>query len=153
MSEVLFYHLERASLEQVLPGLLEKTLERGWRAVVRAGSRERAERLDAHLWTYRDESFLPHAASGDGANQPIWITDGEDAPNDPQILFLVDHASTDAKADPAAIGGLERCVMIFDGRDDEAVADARAFWTAAKDAGHDATYWKQSPQGRWEQQG
>lgn len=149
MTEVLFYHLERASLEQVLPGLLEKTLERGWRAVVRASSRERVDALDGYLWTYREESFLPHAAGGDGAGQPVWLTDGEDMPNAPQIMFLTDGA----KADASALGGLERCVMIFDGRDDEAVAEARTFWTAAKAAGHDATYWKQSQQGRWEKQG
>ena len=149
MTEVLFYHLERASLEDVLPGLLEKTLERGWRAVVRAGSPERIERLDGRLWTYRDDSFLPHAAGGDGEGQPIWLTDTDETPNDPQILFLVDGAG----ADPAALGDLERCVMIFDGRDDETVGDARKFWTAAKEAGCDATYWKQSPQGRWEKQG
>ena len=131
------------------PGCWKKTLERGWRAVVRARSRERAERIDAQLWTYRDESFLPHSASGDGAGEPIWITDGDDAPNDPQILFLIDGAAAEA----GALGRLERCVMIFDGRDDEAVADARKFWTAAKDAGFDATYWKQSAEGRWEKQG
>lgn len=148
MTEVLFYHLERASLDGVLPGLLEKTLERRWRAVVRVGSPERAERIDTHLWTYRDESFLPHGRSGDGAAEPIWITDGDDAPNDPQILFLVDGAS----ADPGALTGLERCVMIFDGRDDEAVADARNFWSRVKDAGCEATYWKQSAEGRWKKQ-
>ena len=149
MTEVLFYHLERASLDGVLPGLLEKTLERGWRAVVRAGSRARVEALDAHLWTYRDESFLPHAAGGDGARQPVWLTDGDDAPNDPQILFLVDGA----EAALEAIGSLERCVMIFDGKDEDALARARGFWKAAAGAGHEATYWRQSPGGRWEKQG
>jgi DNA polymerase-3 subunit chi len=149
MTEVLFYHLEQASLESVLPGLLEKTLERGWRAVVRAGSRERIEALDSHLWTYRDESFLPHGASGDGALQKVWLTDGEDTPNDPQILFLVDGAQTS----PESIKTLERCVMIFDGNDDEAVGAARGFWKAASAAGHEATYWKQSETGRWEKQG
>ncbi|MFQ5562594.1 MAG: DNA polymerase III subunit chi [Parvularculaceae bacterium] len=148
MTEVLFYHLERARLEGVLPGFLEKTLERGWKAVVRAGSRERVETLDGHLWTYRDESFLPHAADGDGAHQPVWLTDGEALPNDPQILFLVDGA----EADPQSIGALERCVMIFDGRDEDAVGRARAFWKAASAAGHDATYWRQSSSGRWEKQ-
>ena len=149
MTEVLFYHLERASLEDVLPGLLEKTLERGWRAVVRAGSPERIERIDALLWTYRDESFLPHGAGGDGTNQPVWLTDTDETPNDPQILFLVDGAG----AEPASLGHLERCVMIFDGRDDNAVTEARKFWTGVRDAGCDATYWKQSPEGRWEKQG
>lgn len=149
MTEILFYHLERASLDGVLPGLLEKTLQRGWRAVVRAGSRERVEALDGHLWTYRDEAFLPHAAGGDGARQPVWLTAGNDAPNDPQILFLVDGA----EAALEAIDSLERCVMIFDGNDEDALARARAFWKAAAGAGHDATYWRQSPEGRWEKQG
>jgi len=149
MTDVLFYHLERARLEDVLPGLLEKTLERDWRAVVRAGSKERTEALDAHLWTYRDDSFLPHGATaGEGERQPVWLTDGEAMPNAPQILFLVDGA----KADPAAIGELERCVMIFDGRDDDAVGEARSFWKDVKAAGCDATYWKQSQEGRWEKQ-
>ncbi|MEO1242448.1 MAG: DNA polymerase III subunit chi [Pseudomonadota bacterium] len=148
MTEILFYHLERATLEGVLPGLLEKTLERGWRAVVRAGSRERVEALDAHLWTYRDESFLPHGAGVEDENQPVWITDGETLPNNPQLLFLVDGAD----ADPAAIGGLERCAMIFDGGNDDAVRKARDFWKATAAAGHDVTYWKQSSAGRWEKQ-
>ncbi|MHA7871649.1 MAG: DNA polymerase III subunit chi [Hyphococcus sp.] len=148
MTEVLFYHLERATLEGVLPGLLEKSLERGWRAVVRAGSRERVEALDSLLWTYRDESFLPHAAGGDGASQPVWLTDSDDLPNDPRILFLVDGAA----ADPGMLGDLERCVMIFDGRDEASLQQARAFWKQASKAGYDVTYWKQSQAGRWEKQ-
>jgi len=152
MTEIFFYHLERARLEGVLPELLEKTLVKGWKAVVRAGSRERVEALDGHLWSYRDESFLPHGAGvGDdkaSERQPVWLTDDEDTPNGADVLFLVDGATQ-------IVDGLEkfvRCVTIFDGGDETAVADARIFWKAAKDVGHDVTYWKQSAQGRWEKQ-
>jgi len=152
MTEILFYHLVRARLETVLPDLLEKTLVKGWKAVVRAGSRDRVEALDTHLWTYRDETFLPHGAGAPddamSARQTIWLTEGDATPNDADIVFLVDGAAQ-------AVDGLERfvrCVTIFDGQDDAAVADARTFWTAAKDAGHDVTYWKQSESGRWEKQ-
>lgn len=149
MTEVLFYHLERASLENVLPGLLEKTLERGWKAVVRCGSREAVARLDEILWTYNDESFLPHSADlANAAGQPVWLTDTTDIPNGADLLFLVDNASADAKA----LGAFTRCVSIFDGGDEGSVAAARAFWKDVKAEGHDATYWKQSPQGRWEKQ-
>src|SRR5690349_11599483 len=34
MTDILFYHLERQPLDRVLPQLLERTLERGWRAVI-----------------------------------------------------------------------------------------------------------------------
>lgn len=147
MTEVLFYHLERASLDSVLPGLLEKSLERGWKAVVRIGAPDLVAAIDEHLWTYRDDAFLPHGASGDGALQPIWLTAGEDIPNAADILFLVEGASASA----GAIGALKRCVAIFDGADEQAVARARSFWKDVKSAGFDATYWKQSPTtGRWE---
>lgn len=150
MTDLLFYHLERASLESVLPGLLEKTLERGWKAVVRCGSTEGVARLDDVLWTYDDGSFLPHSAdAARAADQPVFLTTADDVPNGAQVLFLVDGAA----ADPRSLAAFVRCVMIFDGGDEAAVARARDFWKVAKAEGHDATYWKQSPQGRWEKQG
>ena len=147
MTEVWFYHLERARLEHVLPGLLEKTLARGKRALVKAGSPERLEALDARLWTYRDDSFLPHGRDRARAeDEPVFLTTGEDNPNAAEFLFLVDGAETEDLA------AFERCLMIFDGRDDEAAAQARAFWRRAKEAGHAIAYWRQSPQGKWEKQ-
>lgn len=149
MTEILFYHLERARLESVLPGLLEKTLERGWKAVVRCGSVDEVKRLDDALWTYHDESFLPHSADPvRGGEQPVFLTAGGDVPNGADLLFLVDNA----RADAGELSRFIRCVTIFDGGDEKAVAAARCFWTEAKTAGHDATYWKQSRDGRWEKQ-
>jgi DNA polymerase-3 subunit chi len=151
MTEALFYHLETASLESVLPDLLEKTLQRGWKAVVRAGNRARIDALDEHLWTWRDDSFLPHAAGGDAelaARQPVWLTDGADVPNNANVLFAVDRAAISVDE----LSRFERCVVIFDGADAQAVAEARAFWKSAAAAGAEATYWKQSVSGRWEKQ-
>lgn len=146
MSELLFYHLERSSLEAVLPQLLEKTLERGWKAVVRASSPERVKSLDAHLWTYRDDAFLPHGAGDEGHEeaQPVLITTGNENPADANVLFAVDGA------DIEGVETYQRCVLMFDGNDPDAVAAARIHWKAVKDAGHDATYWQQSEAGRWE---
>jgi len=146
MSELLFYHLERSSLEAVLPQLLEKTLERDWKAVVRASSPERVKSLDAHLWTYRDDAFLPHGAGGEGHEeaQPVLITTGTENPADANVLFAVDGADIDG------VDTYQRCVLMFDGNDPDAVAAARVHWKAVKDAGHDATYWQQSEAGRWE---
>ena len=95
--EVWFYHLERASLEQVLPELLEKTLARGWRALVRTGDAEQRARLDAWLWTFRDESFLPHGIAGEATadRQPILLTGGEENVNGAQALFVLDEAPAD----------------------------------------------------------
>ena len=143
--DVLFYHLERAPVEAVLPQLLEKTLERGWRAVVQSGSQELLEALDEALWTYRADSFLPHGTVKDGHSnaQPVFLTTGNDTPNGAVIRFLVD------RADPAAYAGYIRMVFLFDGTDSEALSQARAQWKAAKAAGCAATYWQQSEEGRW----
>lgn len=148
-AEVLFYHLERTSLERVLPPLLERTLERGWRAVVQSGSAERLEALDLALWTYSDASFLPHGTARDGnpARQPIYLTTGEETPNEAGIRFLVDGAEM------AEFTGFMRIVCIFDGNDPEATGKARSQWQAAKAAGCAVTYWRQSEGGRWEKQG
>jgi DNA polymerase III subunit chi len=154
MSEILFYHLERRSLDDVLPGLIEKTLERGWRALIRTDSAERADAVDTLLWTYDDQSFLPHAQLGDGdpARQPVLVTVEEGNPNAANVLFLVGGAATPAW-DSVAAKELTRIVLMFDGRDPAAVETARAAWKEAKAAGHDVTYWKESPTGKWEKQG
>lgn len=145
-TEVLFYHLERTPLERVLPELLEKTLERGWRAVVQISSRERLEALDAALWTYREESFLPHGMADDDATgaQPIILTTGTDTPNGATIRFFVDGSDTED------LTLFERAVYLFDGRDEAAVAQARKQWSRAREAGHDVSYWQQNAQGKWE---
>lgn len=153
MTDVWFYHLQRETLENALPPLLQKTLERNWRAVVRAGGQERVDALDAHLWTFRDDAVLPHGRAADGfaARQPIYLTAGTELPNGPHALFLVDGAAPGDWTAPD-LTLLERIVLIFDGRDEIALAEARRQWTAAKAAGHPATYWKQSAAGRWEKQ-
>jgi DNA polymerase-3 subunit chi len=153
MPEVLFYHLDRHSLEEVLPSLLEKTRDRKWNANVRVGSAERMEALDNHLWTYSEQAFLAHgtAAEGNAARQPIFLTTEDDDPNNAEVLFLVDGAMVDDWGS-AAQKKFERIVLLFDGHQNEMLSAARAAWKEAKEAGHDVTYWKESPGGKWEKQ-
>ncbi|GAA0543004.1 DNA polymerase-3 subunit chi [Rhizomicrobium palustre] len=152
MAETLFYHLERRSLEDVLPGLVEKSLERGWKVLIKCESADRADALDTLLWTFND-GFLPHAQLGDGtaSRQPVLITVEEGNPNAAAILFLTGGAVPPDWCGAMA-SELTRIVLLFDGRDEEALAGARAAWKAAKAGGHEVTYWKESPSGRWEKQ-
>jgi DNA polymerase-3 subunit chi len=148
MSSLWFYQLERSSLEQALPPLLEKCLQRGWRAVVRGTLQERLDQLDQAIWTWRDESFLPHGLDGRDAaeKQPIWLTREKSVANGAQALFLIDGA------EPSDIGAFERASILFDGREEAAVVHARLFWKQAKEAGVEVAYWKESAGGRWEKQ-
>lgn len=144
--EVMFYHLQRQSLDDVLPGLLEKTLARGWRAVVQAATRERLDALDLLLWTYRDDSFLPHgtAREGNAEHQPIYLTLDDATPNGAGVRFLIETA------EPADFSSHARFVFLFDGNDEAQLAHARAQWQAAKAAGCKVSYWRQGENGKWE---
>jgi DNA polymerase-3 subunit chi len=147
MTEMLFYHLQRQPLERVLPTLLEKSLERGWRAIVQMASDERVDALDAQLWTFRENSFLPHGTyrESEAALQPILLTVHDDNPNGAHIRFLIDGAPV-----PQDAASYQRIMLLFDGEDDEAVAAARTRWSEAKQQGFDVTYWQCDENGRWE---
>jgi len=147
MTEVLFYHLQNMTLESVLPPLLEKSLERGWRVVVQSTSRERADALDGHLWTYRVDSFLPHAiwSAGDAQDQPIVLAIEDINPNGAKVRFLIDNAVLPTDSDR-----YERMVVVFDGEDDDALAAARSAWTDCKARGFEVTYWQTDERGRWQ---
>lgn len=144
-TEIWFYHLEQSSLEQVLPVLLEKSVARGWRSIVRASEASRLDALDQHLWTYRPDSFLAHGKEGDAHadKQPVWLTTRDENPNGAQVLFIVDEA------DLGQTTGFERRLVLFDGRDEAALARAREQWKKMKADGADVSYWRQNEEGAW----
>lgn len=146
--EVWFYHLERSALETALPILLEKTLAKGWRALVRASAQDRVDHLDGHLWTWRDDSFLPHGVEGEplAPREPVLLTTALDNTNQAQALFLIDGAPA------GSLDNFERCIILFDGRHAEALADARVRWKAFKADGHGVSYWRENDGGGWEKQ-
>ncbi|EKF20323.1 DNA polymerase III subunit chi [Nitratireductor pacificus] len=144
--DVLFYHLTESTLEEALPPLVEKSLERGWKVAVQTGSRERCEALDAWLWTWREDSFLAHGTDREphAALQPVLLTDASSNANGAEIRFLVDNAV------PDGLDGYERAVFLFDGHDAAQLEAARGHWKTMKAAGHAVTYWQQGPDRRWQ---
>lgn len=149
MSEVLFYHLTESTLYDALPPLVERSLARGWKVVVQAASEERRDALDAHFWTFRDDSFLAHGTDHDPhpAEQPVILTTGQGNPNEAAVRFVVDGAA------PPPPDGYERLVLMFDGHDQQQVETAREHWKAFKAKGAELTYWQQTPDRRWEKKG
>jgi len=146
--EVWFYHLERTALDQALPELLEKTLGRGWKALVRSSEAARIEHLDGWLWSYRDDSFLPHGPAGepDAARQPVLLSTEADNLNGAEAVFLIDGA------EPPVLDDFKRCILLFDGRDEAAVALARARWRTFKGQGLSVSYWREGAERGWEKQ-
>jgi DNA polymerase-3 subunit chi len=150
MSDVWFYHLQRASLSDTLPKLVAKARSAGWRVAVRATSEERRDALDDLLWTFEEDSFLPHVADADpdAAAAEVLIQAGDADVNAPDCVILVDDAAL-----PVDLGRYERVILIFDGNDEEATATARERWKTVKAAGGQASYWAQDEGGRWVRKG
>jgi DNA polymerase-3 subunit chi len=146
MTEILFYHLTESKLEDALPALLEKSVERGWKVVLQTSAEARRDLLDAHLWTYREDSFLPHGTdvSPLPQEQPVLITaSADERSNAATVRFMVDGA------EPPDLGDYERVVFMFDGYDQIQLEGARTEWKRLKEGGHTLTYWQQTPEGRW----
>lgn len=142
-AEIWFYHLERSSLEQVLPELLDRTLKRGWRALIKVADPHRLEDIDEGLWMWRDESFLAHGRADEAhaERQPILLTHSGENANGAHALFIVDGSELGPTEDFA------RCFIIFDGRDETALTGARERWRTLKGQGANLAYWKQTDEG------
>jgi DNA polymerase-3 subunit chi len=147
VTEIRFYHLEQRRVDQALPPLLERALEEGRRVLVRASSEEMVAALNERLWTYDDASFLPHGAAGDGdpMEQPIFLTSEQENPNAATMLVRLSGAEA-GEADDA----FDLVVLMFDGRDEAALAHARGEWRWLKDQGRTISYWRESDEGGWE---
>ncbi|MDK4739125.1 DNA polymerase III subunit chi [Rhizobium sp. CNPSo 3464] len=146
MIDVLFYHLTESKLEDALPPLIDKSVERGWQVAIQAREAARRDALDVHLWTYREDSFLPHGTDdGDMPDkQPVLLTVSPDNANNATVRFFVDGAEA------SDIENYQRVVFMFDGYDQEQLEGARAQWKKLKGEGHNLTYWQQTQDGRWE---
>ncbi|MCK8516103.1 DNA polymerase III subunit chi [Methylonatrum kenyense] len=64
--------------EAVACSLIDKAWSRGHRVLVRSRDDAQQARLDRLLWTFRQESFLPHATATSGIDAPILIAGAED---------------------------------------------------------------------------
>lgn len=151
MADIRFYHLLSQPLGQALPDLLSKALSQGHRLVIKAPDVETVKGLSAHLWVCRRDDIFPHGTSEDGpqngmpAYQPIWLTAGNENPNNAKTLILVQGA------EQADITPYSLVCEMLDGNQEDQVAAARSRYKAYKEAGHTVTYWQQKQAGGWEQ--
>lgn len=146
MAAIHFYHLTSTPLERALPKLLEKSYAGGFRTVVLA-EEARVERLNELLWTYDQDSFLPHgsARGGNAELQPILLTAA--LPTEvgaKEILFITNGVLAE---NPAPY---DRVIDMFDGGNDASLTSARARWKHYKDSGCELCYYQQTSSGNWD---
>ena len=136
-----FHDLDGAPLDLGLGRLLEAALADGRRVCVRLGQEERVAVLDQGLWTYRNDSFLPHGCEGDPAEHPVWLTAAPGNPNGADLLVVVDDASMDGR------DGYADTAYLFDRRDPAMRDIARDRFAAFRDEGSRPAYLRFGPQG------
>ncbi len=152
MVEHWFYHLEQSSLEQILPDILEKTAAKKWRALVKIGpllGEEKAElkRLDEHLWSYKNGSFLPHGRDDEplAEHHPVLLSTQCQSAGDADVVIMVGGAQMED------VSTAKRCITILNGASEEDKLIARERWKDAKQSGLTTAYWRQDDYGKWEQ--
>jgi DNA polymerase-3 subunit chi len=140
-----FYHLEGSTIEGVLPGLLEKTLAKGWRALVKL-PQDQLQEMDDHLWTFRDDSFLPHGRDDEpmGDWQPVLLSHNTEDAKGFDAVFLLGGASVEK------MESVSRAMVMINGRSETDVSRERSRWKALKDRGATLSYWQQNDRGGWE---
>lgn len=147
MGVAFFYHLTRRSLPDTLMMLLGKSLEQGWRVVVRGTDEAGLDHLDQALWLGPEDGFLPHGRAGQAheAEQPILLTTDSSLGAGVQCLMSVHGAPVSSQE----VEALARVCILFDGNDEAALQHARGQWVQMKEAGVSAQYWSEAS-GRWE---
>ncbi|WP_273756483.1 DNA polymerase III subunit chi [Bartonella sp. MM73XJBT] len=146
--DILFYHLTQSTLEDILPTLVERALARFSKVTIQCVSKEQRDAMDMRLWVYADEAFIGHGTECDQYQnlQPVFLTTGQENPNDSKIRFLIEGASC------SDIDSYQRLVVIFDGNNDEQLNLVRAQWKKYKMENHNLTYWQQNEDRGWEKQ-
>ena len=141
-----FFHLETTPLKGALPELLEKTREKGWTALVCFRDASVCKDMDDYLWTYKDDSFLPHGPDDKplAEHHPIRLTHTAKSAGGTDAVFLTDGVELDN------YDGVKRCVTLIDGRSESAVTRARGQWRKAKEGNAVLSYWQQNEHGKWE---
>ena len=146
MTEISFYQLSAFPLEKALPKLLEKVVDSGKRAVILSDTESSVAEINALLWTYQEDRFLPHGSAKDRfpEEQPLYITAGGENPA--QATILVATHGAEAKD----LTGFDRYLDMFDGNDRAQITAARVRWKKYKEQGYMMTYWQQNPRGGWD---
>lgn len=145
--EYWFYHLEASTLEDVLPGLLEKVGQRGWTALVKlgGGAQERLAELDQYLWTFRDNSFLPHGRDDEPLAdvQPVLLSSTTETASGRDCVLLIDGAEVDDMT------GVTRVIVMINGRNSEDVKRERLRWKRLSETDAALSYFQQDDRGGW----
>lgn len=134
MTQVDFYILQPGSRNnryQLACRLAEKAYQQGRRVLLCVDNDEEARHMDRLLWTYRDQSFIPHGLLGkaDPARNPVLIGNRDEAGEEHDVLINL------AREIPGYFSRFERVAECVDD-DPESRAASRDRYRIYRDRGY-----------------
>ena len=135
MTQVDFYVLPRNGSLPVVNAvgrIAEKAVSRGHHIFVSVCDEEQALSLESALWTFRAESFLPHALVGDDDKEPVSIGWSEPPLEQNDVLINTTGVILDY------FSRFTRVAEIV-APDDSSLASSRNAWRFYRDRGYSLT--------------
>jgi DNA polymerase-3 subunit chi len=137
--------------DRVCAVLLEKIFDSGARSVVYSPLCERTKVLDSFLWTFKQNSFIPHGSSENSPQadlHPIWLTDKKENPNSAQTLMLIDCCEESSNDEPERLG-FSKIIYVVSGSDEDSSKKLRLFYKSISEFCN-SKFWLQGKNGDWQ---
>ena len=147
MTQIIFYSTAPLQVEKTLFALLEKSLEKGNKSLLLFKDKEKCLSINEQLWTYKQNSFLPHISEDDqiydNIDVPVYLSTKNENPFKAELLFSIDGFL------PDNIDHFERVIIIIDVNDELLNEKYKNYYLDINKNFEDIVFYKSDDNGKW----
>ena len=147
MTQIIFYSTAPLQVEKTLFALLEKSLEKGNKSLLLFKDKEKCLSINEQLWTYKQNSFLPHISEDDqiydNIDVPVYLSTKNENPFKAELLFSIDGFL------PDNIDHFERVIIIIDVNDELLNEKYKKYYLDINKNFEDIVFYKSDDNGKW----
>ncbi len=147
MTQIIFYSTAPLQVEKTLFALLEKSLEKGNKSLLLFRDKEKCLSINEQLWTYKQNSFLPHISEDDqiydDIDVPVYLSTKNENPFKAELLFSIDGYL------PDNIQHFERVIIIIDVNDEILNEKYKNYYLDINKNFEDIVFYKSDDNGKW----
>ena len=147
MTQIIFYSTAPLQVEKTLFALLEKSIEKGNKSLLLFKDKEKCSLINEQLWTYKQNSFLPHISEDekiyDDIDVPVYLSTKNENPFKAELLFSIDGFL------PDNIDHFERVIIIIDINDELLNEKYKNYYLDINKNFEDIVFYKSDDNGKW----
>tara|TARA_Y100000287_G_scaffold27260_2_gene19054 strand:+ start:206 stop:670 length:465 start_codon:yes stop_codon:yes gene_type:complete len=147
VTQIIFYSTAPFQVEKTLFTLLEKSLEKGNKSLLLFKDKEKCLSINEQLWTYKQNSFLPHISEDDqiydNIDIPVYLSTKNENPFKAELLFSIDGFL------PDNIDHFERVIIIIDVNDELLNEKYKNYYLDINKNFEDIVFYKSDDNGKW----